>query len=126
MPSFNFITLEEAQRQLGVDASDVDTDEEFDSGELNDFIEDATAIVASEINRQVYETQADLDAAILDGSAPEYAISLETPHKGRIVKRLTKLLVAHMFKHREITSDENARAVFMTYGHALTQVQIPS
>lgn len=123
--SFNFISLREAQLQLGFDPDDVDSDQEFSENELNAFIEDATAIVAQEINRPVFETNADLVAAEQTNTAGEYAISLETTHKGKIVKRLTKLLVAHMFQHRYITNEDNARAVFMTYGHALAQVKIP-
>lgn len=121
----DFITLEEAKIQLGVDTSDVASDEEFNNTELSGFISDATAIVAAEINRKVYATEAELQAAIESGEAPDYAISLETEHKGQIVKRLTKLLVAHMYKHRYITDEENARAVFMTYTHALNQIRLP-
>lgn len=119
MSNFAFITLNEAKLQCRIEVDDYDYD-----ADLSELVLDATALVASEINRKVYHTDADLQAAISDGTAPEYAISLETEHKGQIVKRLTKLLVAHFFVHRSPVSAENAKSVFLTYKHALDQVRL--
>lgn len=115
-----FISLAEAKRQLGIDAFDND-----DDLLLLDLIKDATALVASAINREVYKDDSALNAAIEAQTAGEYAISLTDPIKGRIVQRLTKLLVAHCFKYREPVTEENTKSVFLTYSHALEQIRIP-
>lgn len=120
MATFQFISLPEAKRQVSIGETETD-----DDALLNDLIEDATALVASEINRKVYETDTLLEEAITAETAPDYAISLEDDIYGRIIKRLTKLLVAHCFKHREPVSEENAKPLFLSYTHALTQVRIP-
>lgn len=118
---FQFITLAEAKLQLGIDASDTDDDQL-----ISELISDATAVLSCEINRDVYQTSEALEQARENGTLSQYAIALDNPSKGQVLKRLTKLLVAHFFKHREPVTEENARPVYLTYRHSLNLIRIPT
>lgn len=99
-------SLEEVKRQLSMDA-----DETLDDTLLEEIMEDCESILADDIQKTIFKTQALLD---IETTPPENAVVFD-----KNLSRALKLLIGHYYNYREASNERTVKLIPIGYNHLI-------